>query len=319
LTKDIVEYANDHNLTDGQTMWCARKLRDFGYKPENPDAAWLAFHREFPITPELAFKTSRGRVFKPHYPSARPVRGLMRYGSYEPGHVYVMGCDAAGGGEDGDFSAFCVLDVTDKDQPRVMATFYDKMETRDFKLFVQAELDFWCQCLYVGERDEWTKAIQDHLLEAGWNHFYRETFLDKLTGKNADRLGRTSGVKANAEIVQLLQEFINGGRLIDSNDCRIQYEINDFQWTDRNRAEAQKPNHDDMLRALGLALIGRTQIESVRHSERRKRPETLEEKIAEMSRPDYDPDNPPEYDDDDYGGINFDRHLIAIDQLLSSY
>lgn len=312
LTADVCEYGKEFNLSVPRLLWVALQLRKFHYNPAEGDAsaAWLSFHREFPATPELAFRSARGRVFKPHFPWAKEQRGYRRYRERQPYRVYSMGLDAAGGGEDGDFSAFTVLDVTVPEKPVVVATFYDKLSVPEFVPWVLRELDYWQDVMFVCERDGWARAVQDAVLESGHKYVWVEIFTDKLTKQRAERFGRTAGDLANKELVVLLQEFINPMTIDLSDDIRIQYEINDFVWNDRGKAEAQAPNHDDIVRSLGLALLGREQIQLTMDHVRTRRPVTLQEKVVAQMRSTNE--EPLVYDDDPWGGGVGDGPLTSV-------
>ena len=301
LTPDVVAYGREFNLSVPRLLWVGLQLRKFQYNPAEGEAssAWLSFHREFPATAELAFRSARGRVFVPHFPWAKEQRGYRRYHEKAPYRVYSMGSDAAGGGEDGDFCGFTVLDVTDPEKPFVVSTFYDKLSVPDYIPWVLRELEYWGDVMFVTERDGWSRGVQDAVLEHGHKFVWVETYLDKLTKKTAERFGRTAGDLANKELVILLQEFINSTpmKLDLSDDIRLQYEINDFVWNDHGKAEAQKPNHDDLLRSLALALKGRDQVQLAMDHVRTRRPVTLQEKVAAKMR--ATTEQPIVYDDED--------------------
>ena len=179
-----------------------------------------------------------------------------------------------------------------------MSGFYDKLPTTQFARVVWDELNHWKQCIMVGERDEWTRNVMEPILERGWPHCYREVYFDKVEGKLAERLGITQGKPANARATRVLQEYLDGG-LLEPTDEALQWEINSYMWQDDGQARANKPYKDDMLRAVANALHGISQIEAVKVMEVRKRPLTMDAKLLELVRPDYDPDNPVHYDDED--------------------
>lgn len=304
LTTDIREYGREWNLTPEQLLWAALKLRSYGHNERNAQNAWISFHREYPMSPQLAFATALGRVFRMHYSGASPVRGRRRYADGpEPGHVYSLGLDAAGGGEDGDFSAWCVLDVTFEGKPRIVSCFYDRLPVHEFAPFVLEELKFWGLCIMVGERDEWTRGVMERVLEQNWTTAYQEVFIDKITGKVAQRLGITQGKPANAEATRWLQEYLNGC-MLEPIDPALQWEINSFMWQPDGQARATRPYHDDLLRATANALRGSTQIDVVRQQEVRRRPLTLEDRLKERLRPDWNPEQPVVYEQDDFADLD---------------
>lgn len=302
LWDDVVTYGRNYGLTQEQQAFVGFRLKGLGYNSANPEASWQGFHREFPITAELAFTTARGRVFKQHYPFAKPKRGYVQYCEPQAYRVYALGGDTSGGGEDGDFSAFCVLDVTDRDKPMEVATFYDHLSVPDYAEYVVRELNKW-GALFIIERDPWGRAVLDRVIESGYGRIWRETYRDKTTGQIGEHLGRNASTASVAEVTATLQDYLNGGKL-DPVDERVQYEINDFQWNEKGKAEAVRPNHDDMLRSYGLALKGCEQIAAIADQVMRRRPVTLSDKIALRTSANFDPRHAPQYEYDEFDLIS---------------
>lgn len=279
IADEVHKYGQDYGLSLDQERWVIGQLVRLNWNPNDPDASWRAFHNEFPITAALAFTTARGRVFLAHYPDARVRTGYRQYREPQPYRVYVVGSDAASGSPDGDFQAFVCLDVTEPERPLICSTFYDRIENPLFAQKVGDECKKY-GALLVSERDAWGQDVQNRVMEDGWHMLWRETYKDRTSGNVSERLGRTPGTAANAELVALLQEYLNQGKLDPAIDERLCYEVNDFQFDDKGKAEAVRPNHDDLIRALGLALVGRQQIQVVQEARLRKRPVTLEERVA---------------------------------------
>lgn len=293
---DVRKYGKEHGLTAAQERWVGYKLITVAkYNPNDPDKAWREFNREFPITAELAFLTARGRVFNLHFPQAKPRRGYIQYMDVNPYGLYALGSDAAGGNEDGDFCAFYVIDWTNKLFPRTAATFYEKWDTPKYAERVWQELQKW-NALYIGERDPWGQDVQNRLLEAGAVNFWREVYKDKTTGEVAERLGRVASSNSVSELTSLLIEFLNGQKM-KPVDERLQYEMNDFQWITPKKAEAVRPNHDDMLRACALAIKGEEQLHLIEESSRVRRPVGLQERFAHAQR--YGNDDSRVYEPDE--------------------
>jgi len=280
---EVANYAMKYGLTEDQARWVGARLRSNNYSEGNSAAVWRGFHQEMPITADLAFTTAKGRVFTAHYPMAKPKRGYEEYEAPLPYGLYVLGSDAAGGGEDGDYQAFEVQEVSDPEKPRIVASFYDKIENSVFASKVHEALKRYT-ALFIGERDAWGRDVISRLVELGWSLFWVEVFKDSTTGKPSERLGRTPGPSANAELVALSQEFLNGGKLDPSVNQRLCHEMNDFLWAEGTKAEAGAGNHDDMVRADGLCLVGRQQIQRVEEVQLRKRPITLQERVAFQSQ-----------------------------------
>ena len=67
-------------------------------------------------------------------------------------------------------------------------------------------------------------------------------------------------------------------------DERLKAEINTFMFNDVGKPEAISGNHDDMVFAVSLALIGMDQIEQVQEERQAQRPSNVKEMLQfEMS------------------------------------
>jgi hypothetical protein len=295
FTPELREYIDKWGIDEGQANFAAVKLHELHYN-------WRKFHENFPIVPELAFVSSKGRVFpKISFPSAELVQGYVEYRAPERYKAYVLGVDTAGGYEDGDFSAAYLIDATLHDKPVTVATFYGRTAVPDFAAEVKRIADRY-GALIVAERNNNGLDMLNRLVEAGAQRVYREVKMASVGNPVEPRLGFTTSKKNRDVLINLLIEYI-GQRKVDLIDGRLQTEINDFMWSeDGLRAEALRPNHDDMLFALAMALIGRDQITPEMRVDTKERPQTLEDKarfkrLTGKSPADYAFD-----DDEDFDG-----------------
>jgi hypothetical protein len=277
LFPEVVTYAQHYGLDDEQAQWVGFMLLKGGISELDPSRVWREFHRDYPITADVAWTVARGRVFRERYDNVWPRRGPRRFLPPEKYRAYVMGVDTASGREDGDFSAIVILDVTDPSRPRMAWTFYDKIDVPEFsKVVCDAAREYGA--FIVPERNNNGLDVINRLKEYGYGHIYREQDKAKIGAENVERLGFYTGANTRPILVNLLQDFLNGGKL-DPMDERLKYEINDFQWTEKDRAEAVAPNHDDLLFALALALVGRKGVTAAVQEKLGKRPITLQERI----------------------------------------
>lgn len=315
LMPEVKAYGQQYGLDDEQMMWVGFMLLKGGVSELDPTRVWREFHRDYPITAEVAWTVARGRVFRERYDNVWPRRGARRYMPPEKYRAYVMGVDTASGSEDGDFSAIVVLDVTVPEKPTVVWTFYDKIDVPEFaKVVFQAATDYGAYV--VPERNNNGLDLINRLKEMGYGHIYREQNKIKIGSENTQSLGFWTGRDTRNILVNLMQDFLNGGKL-DPVDERLKYEINDFQWKDEDRAEAIPPNHDDMLFAMALALAGRKGVRAAVEQKLGQRPITLEEKMAWRRVTGQDPSTARFDDDlDDEGGV--DPMLSAWDLAQSS-
>lgn len=271
FTEELREYIDKWKLEEDQANFAAVKLHELHYN-------WRKFHENFPIVADVAFVSSKGRVF-PNiaFESASVTQGYKEYRAPERYHAYTIGVDTAGGYEDGDFSAAYVLDVTIPDKPQTCATFYGRTAVPEFASEVKRIADRY-GALITAERNNNGLDLLNRLSEMGAGRMYREMRMATVGNPVESRLGFTTSKKNRDVLVNLLIEYI-GQKKVDLIDNRLQVEINDFMWSeDGLRAEALKPGHDDMLFALAMALVGRDQVTPEMRVDLKERPLTLEDK-----------------------------------------
>lgn len=271
FTEELREYIDKWKLEEDQANFAAVKLHELHYN-------WRKFHENFPIVADVAFVSSKGRVF-PNiaFESASVTQGYKEYRAPERYHAYTIGVDTAGGYEDGDFSAAYVLDVTIPDKPQTCATFYGRTAVPEFASEIKRIADRY-GALITAERNNNGLDLLNRLSEMGAGRMYREMRMATVGNPVESRLGFTTSKKNRDVLVNLLIEYI-GQKKVDLIDNRLQVEINDFMWSeDGLRAEALKPGHDDMLFALAMALVGRDQVTPEMRVDLKERPLTLEDK-----------------------------------------
>lgn len=294
LTAELREYIDKWAIDPEQANFAAVKLHELHYN-------WRKFHENFPIVADVAFVSSKGRVFPGiAFPAAEVTQGYVEYRKPEKYKAYTIGVDTAGGYEDGDYSAAYVIDVTVPDKPLTCATFYGRTAVPDFSAEVKRIADKY-GALIVAERNNNGLDLLNRLTEMGADRVYREMRMASVGNPVESRLGFTTSKKNRDVLINLLIEYI-GQRKVDLVDMRLQTEINDFMWSeDGLRAESLKPNHDDMLFSLAMALIGRDQVTPEMKVDLKERPHTLEDKARFRRATGKMPSEVVFEDDDEFG------------------
>lgn len=238
---------------------------------------WSVFQQEYPITPEVAFITSGDKFFSIFFEGAQTYSGLKIWERRQKYHIYTIGVDTAAGSPNGDFSAFCVLDVTDKDKPRIVATYYDRLTPSNFSAMVYEAAKQY-GALVVCENNSYGLSVIERLVELEWGLLYRTTKFNKTTSKWSDQIGYNTNSATRPVLLDRLQRFIHEGFL--NPICpRLQYEINTFVYKDGIKPEADEGSHDDLIFATALALIGLEQIDQIKESHYQEPPSTLREMV----------------------------------------
>ena len=267
----LANYQREHGLTDAQYNWA---LQTFSVKCA---ADWNTFRQEYPLTAEQAFVTSGARFFTHTFPHAQAKPGLIRFDEPQDYRVYSMGVDTASGSAVGDYSAFSIVDVTDKRSPRIVASFYDRLTPIRFARVVLEEAQKY-EALVTVESNSYGLAIIEHLVQQEWGYLYRRTKYDKVGDRWTESLGFNTNASTRSLLLSRLQEYVSNTWL-EVNDERLKAEINTFMFNDVGKPEAISGNHDDMVFAVSLALMGMDQIEQIQEERQAQRPRNLKEML----------------------------------------
>ena len=271
LHAKLKKVAEKHGLDKQQIGWAQHTLET---KCMNN---WNTFMQEYPVTAQMAFITSGERFFDLVFPHAQALVGEREYSPPDKFRVYSIGVDVASGSPSGDYSTYCVIDVTEKQRPVVVATHYDRSPPHEFGERVrQAAIKY--NALVVVESNTYGLSVLEYLVGKEYAYIFRRTHYDKLGGRWVEKLGFSTTSATRPLMLSRLHEYCSRGKLV-INDERMKTEMNSFVYNDKGKPEAAPGKHDDMIFAHALALMGLDQIDQVKQDVVRQRPKTLQEML----------------------------------------
>lgn len=109
--------------------------------------------------------------------------------------------------------------------------------------------------LVVVESNSYGQAIIENLRDDGYVHMYRRTKYDKISNRWTEHLGFATTQQSRPILLSRLHQWISSQKL-DPVCVRVKTEMNTFVYNQKGKPEADKGKHDDLVMALGLALIG---------------------------------------------------------------
>ena len=317
----FVDYAREHGITPEQLNWAVRTYYT------KCVSNWNTWMQEYPLLPEHAFVTSGSRFFDVVFPHVKWNEGYMEWEAPQKYRAYIIGVDTASGStSDGaDYSAFHVLDVTDRDKEvpcvKTVASFYGRMPIIWFSQRVLQEARKW-DALIVPERNNNGAAVIEHLVNHNWGHIYTQPKFADIKVPDPSKMGWWTGAESRPIMLARLQEWVARGWFAVT-DPHMQAEINTFVYNGQGRPEHDTGKHDDMVFAAALAVMGFEQSYYVKEQKQRKRPEGLAERIAYKRQTGRRPQDEDEYhfeevEDDlwgDMGGDEEDEDLPSAVQI----
>ena len=268
------DYQSEYNLSERQIAWVRQTI-------DTKCAGDLnIFHQEYPASAALAFITTGTKFFRHTYPEALLIsqEGLIEYNPPREYRSYIIGVDTAGGSPDGDYSAACVIDVTNHLAMEVVATYYAH---KPISVFAQDILDLSNRynALVVIESNNHGVAVIEKFQMANYPHLFRRVTYDKAGDRYIEKLGFNTSAQTRPLMLSRIQENINKMSLAPVCQ-RLKYEINSFVYNNNGRPEAATGQHDDLVFAASLALMGLDQADYyIAEKTLGKRPKTLEEKL----------------------------------------
>lgn len=270
LPLEVQELKEGFDLNKNQLNWAAHTLMT------KCASNWNLFMQEYPLEPQMAFITSGKRFFTTHiFPHAKAYEGYEQYVEPNKFAVYAIGVDTASGSDEGDYSAFCTMDVTNKEEPKIASTFYAHIPPNEFAEQVLKEAEKF-GALVVPESNSYGLSIIEYLMTREFGNIYRRTKYDKIKKRWSEMLGFNTNAATRSVLLGRLLQYISRGWL-SVNDERLKSEINTFVFNSRGRPQADTGKHDDMLFATGLALIGMDQIDAIKHEREQIKPRTVAE------------------------------------------
>jgi len=264
----VKEYVKTHKLNKEQANWVTNTYFT------RTAANWKIFNQEYPITAEVAFITSGDKFFNCTFPHAQIKDGYNRL--IQPGkfRVYSIGVDVASGSHEGDYSAWCTLDVTNKENPIVVSTFYARIKPDDFAMLIAQEAKNY-DALVVVENNSYGLAVLERLTKTD-TQLFRKVLFDKVKNRWTEHLGFNTNIKTRPLLLSRLQQFIEKGKLKPDAET-LRCEINSFIFNKHGKPEASSGKHDDMIFATAFALMGIDQIEALVHRVKTQRPSNVRE------------------------------------------
>lgn len=272
----LADYKDRHGLTDKQFNWAVQTFKT------KCASDWNTFRQEYPLLPEQAFITSGARFFVQSFPHVGCPEGYIQYEPPKPYAVYSIGVDTASGSPIGDYSAYMVMDVTDKAHPRIVASYYDRVSPSTFAQQLLNDARAY-HALVTVESNSYGLSVIEYLVHREWAFLYRRTKYDKVGDRWTEMMGFNTNSATRSLLLSRLQEFIGNGWLKITDD-RLKYEMNTFMFNADGKAEAANGKHDDMVFACALTLVGMDQIDQVEEEVLRVRPRNVKEILQfEMS------------------------------------
>ena len=314
IPKEMAKYRKDHNLTKEQFYWACNAFY------ERCAGQWKLWNQEFPATAEMAFVSSGDRFFSLTFPQVRINKdnedkyiGYREYLKPDKFSVYSLGADVASGSKNGDFSAFVVLDVTEKETPRLASTYYGRLPPESFSTLIHSECKKY-NALATIEVNSYGLSVVNALLQAAWPYVYRRTHHNKLNGTTTHVAGFNTNRATRGVILSRLHNYIENAKLSVVADARIQDEVNQMMYI-KGKPQAGEGGHDDILIATALALEGMTQTAKLEEDVKTKLPETQEERLMWELKNQRIFD-PREFEDDMYDLGPSDSVVDAMSNML---
>ena len=269
-TEEELEYSYENKLNQGQFNWMVSTLRTACANN------WNIFNQEYPAKPDDAFISTGSPFFPGHFTVNHAQNGYMEYHKPKKYGVYTMGVDTATGSPGGDYSAFMVLDVTDRKNIKMAASFYERIPPSLYaKKVLKTAKRF--NAFVVIETNSYGLSIQDFVQSEGYPYLYRTSSFDKVSNRWENRIGFMTTSRSRPLLYTRLYEHITR-KWCDTRCDRFKMEANRLQYNARGKVQAASGQHDDMVMATGLALMGLDQVAEIEEEiQKSYKPQTLKE------------------------------------------
>jgi hypothetical protein len=264
LKPEILSYLNEKNYTDGQIKWA---VETFFTKCAGDISK---FRQENAIDPISCFITTGDKFFSESFILTEEVKpGYIVYKEPSIGRIYSIGVDTASGSTSGDFSSFVVVDITNKEFPEIVSTFYERIAVLPFAQRVLEE-SLKYNAYAVIEKNSYGLTITEYLIAKEYTFMYTRTAFDAVENRYKDTYGFFTDQRTRPLMLGKLQHFINNKK-IAIVDKRLQAEINSFIY-DKGKAQASQGKHDDIIMSLALALMALEQYSAIEANRSKPQP-----------------------------------------------
>ena len=266
----VEAYAEKHGLTLEQKWWM------YGEIGMGSQRDWNSFNQKYPVTPDVAFVSTGVRMLQKSWERPEVTYGILRKHVPERGRSYVMSTDASSGSAGSDPCAWAVLDVTDPERPKVCSTYYGRLKPREFAALAVEEGKLYGAVMNPLNNGGYDLTVIEYLREVGYPYLCRQKVVGRVAGGGEDsRIGYNTTGGARGLLISALQRFVDQP-WFDVWDERLQSEINKFAMID-GKEQASPGGHDDLLMALGGALVAIDQRLTDEQVQMRNRPKTAQE------------------------------------------
>lgn len=272
ISEEVLKLATEYRLTKKQLWWAAETYAT------KCAANWNTFMQEYPPEANLAFITSGKRFFNRSFPHAQTVPGSRRYQEPQKFRAYAMGVDVASGSEHGDYSAYVVVDCTERKSPKIVSTGYFICQPSEFSQKVLLEAEAYGAMVCV-ESNSYGLSVLEYLVSKEYMNLYRRVKYDRGINRYSENLGFNTNKSTRSVLLARMQEYVSRDWL-KICDVTLQSEMNTFVFSKSGKPQAETGKHDDMVFACALALIGMDQIDPEQEIKTKKAPTSIAEMLS---------------------------------------
>lgn len=281
--KELLDAQEKHGFSQQHLNWATDRYN------LRCGSSWDTFCQEYPMVAEDAFIASGTRFFTGiSFPGVefddKVDVGYVEYEEPKKFQRYVLGADVASGSPVGDFSAFCIINCQDRQNPRIVATYYKRVPTPEFADILHKYLSRYHDPLAVIEINGPGTDIMHRLRERGYANMFRRMTVDKVEGTLTEKLGWLTSESSRYMIFSKMLAHMRGGHWaglelgkMKAVCKRLMYEINSVIYNNVGKIEHAPSKHDDLVIATGLALQGMDQAYEDQPVIRRNRPNGIRE------------------------------------------
>lgn len=270
-TTQLLEYASKHKLTPERLNWAAETLAVLCA------GNWHTFLQEYAIDAVTCFISSGTRFFNRAFPMSSFEAGYLSYGKKNKYCSYTIGVDTASGSPTGDYSSFTVLDVTDRKNVKIMATYLARITPGQFSQRLFKEYLKWDATVVV-ENNSYGLSIIENMRTYGCSQLYTKIKHDQVTQTFTETFGFATSASTRPILLSRMQEYVNQGWM-QITDERLKYEMNTFVYNAVGKPDHSPGAHDDLIFATALALMGIEQAATEVKAIFREEPSNLRERI----------------------------------------